>query len=142
MGRVDPGEALGADSRLDKDESASAAPKVSDALGEVLCVCVVGILPLLLAGLSSINRNDTASSLATSLFNPVAKGQFFLYSFSLFGSLLWIFISQAKIYSKIWLGIYSVALISPCIASMFFYGRNPNMNEELNHYIVVLRAIF
>lgn len=135
----------GADLNANSDEYGERIPtrlRLSDALGEVFCVCVVGILPLIFVGLGSIQVTEPASALAAALLNPVSKGQLFLYSFSLFGSLIWIFITQAKVYTRMWLGIYTTALVAPGAAAIFFYGRNPNMDSKMNPYISILSIVF
>ena len=118
------------------DETARKAPSLSDAFGEVFFVCVIGILPLALFGLGSLNTSTTTDGAWSGIFDPVAKGQLFLYTFSLFGSLLWTLLNQARIYTKFWLSIYGLCLAGPAVMAIYFYGQAPEMDDRLSAVLI------
>lgn len=120
----------------DHDDSAPKVPTVSDAFGEVFFVCVIGLLPLVLFGLGSIKPSDSIAGTFSGVFDPVAKGQLFLYTFSLFGSLLWTLLNQARIYTKLWLSIYGLCLAGPAVMAIYFYGKAPAMDDRLNPVLI------
>ncbi len=117
------------------------ALRSSDAIGELLCVCLLGLLPLLVFCIGSATEGKEFLAAASKFFEPIGTGQLYLYLFSLTGSLVWIFFEQIKIYSKFWLGIYSLWLLAPPFIAMFAYGANPNMGSPMASILIGLSII-
>ena len=125
-------------STIDGIEAERPRATPSDAVGELLCVCILGLLPLVLFCVIEAIKQSSAGAAFTAFFGPIAKGQLFLYSFSMIGSLFWLFITQIKLYNKFWLGVYSVWLFVPALSAMFFYGMNPSMGQAIHWLLIVL----
>lgn len=113
----------------------------SDAVGELLCVCLLGTLPLVFFCVAGGLGKDSLSEAAKGFFDPISKGQLFLYLFALLGSLTWLFINQIKIYTKLWLGIYVVWLLGPPLLSMFVYGDDPSQTSSMDPVLIVLSVV-
>lgn len=121
---------------IDDEEKERKPPSLPDAFGEVFFVCVIGILPLGLFGLGSLDVSAPWTEAISSIFDPIAKGQLFLYTFSLFGSLGWMLLNQARMYTKFWLGVYALAVIGPAVVAVYFYGQSPSMDERRNAVLI------
>lgn len=113
----------------------------SDAVGELLCVCLLGTIPLISFCIVGGQGKADWNSAVAGFFDPIAKGQLYLYLFSLLGSLAWLFLNQIRIYTRFWLGLYFVWLLGPALVSMFVYGRDPSQTHNMDPIWITLSAV-
>lgn len=101
------------------------------AIYEVVVVCIISLLPLL--ALALIDRLPLAETSIDQLFwSSISAGQLYLYSFSLFGTLLWLCLKEHDNFVRFEPRIFLFFLtFIPCVVILIVYARNPAMSKPL-----------
>ena len=118
----------------------NAESRILGAVAEVFCVCVLGLMPLLLfAFVTSLTANG--SLFFDKLAEQLSHGQLFLYVFSMTGGLLWLLLTQAKLYGKAFLALYGLWLIVPMLFSLIFYGKMPDFGVKVADFVIIISIV-
>lgn len=101
-------------------------------------VIVVSIFPLLLLPfVASIKVSaDTPFDFGTTIWSAVASGQLYLYSFSLFGTLIWLCVEDVSNKEFPPRKYFSIAAILAAFLCLLVYGYDPSLTKPLNPVVV------
>ena len=108
------------------------------AFEEVLVVTIVSIFPLLLLPfVASIKVSaDTPFDFTKTVWSAVASGQLYLYSFSLFGTLIWLCVEDVSNREFPPRKYFSIAAILAAFLCLLVYGYDPGLNRPLNPVLI------
>jgi len=100
------------------------------AFEEVLVVSLVSIFPLiLLPFLGSAKASaDVPFALGPTLWRAIASGQLYLYSFSLFGTLVWLCVEDVSNKQFPPRKYFILAAILPAFLCLLVYGLDPELS--------------
>jgi hypothetical protein len=100
---------------------------------EVTVTTALSLVPLLAIGLVAFVKNTTGTSLVDALFEPVNRGQLFLYCFSTLATVLWLIFYDSGQLSRITIGPLVVILI---LYVVLLLGVDPQMTSLTNPTII------
>lgn len=108
------------------------------AFEEVFVVTIVSIFPLLLLPfVASIKVSaETPFDFTNTVWSAVASGQLYLYSFSLFGTLIWLCVEDVSSREFAPRKYFSIAAILAAFLCLLVYGYDPGLNKPLNPVLV------
>jgi hypothetical protein len=108
------------------------------AFEEVLVVTIFSIFPLLLLPfVASIKVSAEAPfDFTKSIWSAVASGQLYLYSFSLFGTLMWLCVEDVSSREFAPRKYFSIAAILAAFLCLIVYGFDPGLTGQLNPVLV------
>jgi hypothetical protein len=108
------------------------------ALEEVFVVIIFSIFPLLLLPfVASLKLSpDAPFDFTTTIWSAVASGQLYLYSFSLFGTIIWLLVEDVSSRAFPPRKYFSVAAILTAFLCLFVYGSDPGLTKPLNPILV------
>lgn len=108
------------------------------AFEEVFVVIVVSIFPLLLLPfIASIRLSaETPFDFTSTIWSAVASGQLYLYSFSLFGTLIWLCVEDVSSREFPPRKYFSIAAILAAFLCLLVYSFDPNLTKPLNPVLV------
>lgn len=108
------------------------------AFEEVLVVILVSIFPLLLLPfVASIKLPaETPFDFSKTIWSAITSGQLYLYSFSLFGTLIWLCVEDVSSREFPPRKYFSVAAILAAFLCLVVYGGDPSLTKPLNPVLV------
>ena len=104
------------------------------AFEEVFVVVVVSIFPLVLLPFIASARlsADTPFDFASTIWSAIASGQLYLYSFSLFGTLIWLCVEDVSSREFPPRKYFSIAAILTAFLCLLVYSFDPGLTKPLN----------
>jgi hypothetical protein len=108
------------------------------AFEEVFVVTLVSIFPLLLLPfVASIKLSaETPFNFTSTVWSAVESGQLYLYSFSLFGTLIWLCVEDVSSRAFPPRKYFSIAAILAAFLCLLVYGYDPGLVKPLNPVLV------
>jgi hypothetical protein len=104
------------------------------AFEEVFVVVVVSIFPLVLLPFIASARlsADTPFDFASTIWSAIASGQLYLYSFSLFGTLIWLCVEDVSSREFPPRKYFTIAAILAAFLCLLVYSFDPGLTKPLN----------
>ena len=108
------------------------------AFDEVLVVILVSVFPLLLLPFVTSLKHppETPFEFTTTIWSAIASGQLYLYSFSLFGTIVWLLVEDVSSREFPPRKYFSVAAILTAFLCLIVYGFDPGLTKPLNPVLV------
>lgn len=108
------------------------------AFEEVFVVIVVSIFPLFLLPFiaSAKLAADVPFEFTTTIWSAVASGQLYLYSFSLFGTIIWLCVEDVSSREFPPRKYFSIAAILAAFLCLLVYSFDPALTKPLNPTLV------
>jgi len=112
------------------------------AFEEVFVVIVVSIFPLLLLPfIDGIRLSaETPFDFTATIWSAVASGQLYLYSFALFGTLIWLCVEDVSSRPFPPRKYFSIAAILTAFLCLLVYSFDPSLTKPLNPVLVTISA--
>lgn len=108
------------------------------ALAEVFIVSVVSIFPLVLLPFiaSAKAPAEVPFDLTETLWSAIAAGQLYLYSFSLFGTIIWLCVEDVSDKAFPPRKYFTVASTLSSFMCLLIYSLDPSLSKPLNRALV------
>jgi hypothetical protein len=108
------------------------------AFDEVFVVAIFSIFPLvLLPFIASIKSSaETPFDLANTLWTAISSGQLYLYSFAMFGMIIWLRVEDVSNKSFAPRKYLVIAAVLPAFLCLLVYGSDPGLSKPLKPLIV------
>jgi hypothetical protein len=108
------------------------------AFEEVFVVTIVSIFPLfLLPFVASAKAPPEAPfDLTTTIWSAVSSGQLYLYSFSLFGTIIWLCVEDVSNKTFAPRKYFAIGAILSAFLCLIVYGFDPGLTKQLNPVLV------
>ena len=108
------------------------------AFEEVFVVAVVSIFPLMLLPFISSAKSpaETPFDLVPSIWSAIESGQLYLYSFSLFGMIIWLCVEDVSSKTFPPRKYFVIGAILSAFLCLLIYGIDPSLSKPLNPVLV------
>lgn len=108
------------------------------AFEEVFVVTIVSILPLILLPFvaSAKLSAETPFDLTTTIWSAISSGQLYLYSFSLFGTIIWLCVEDVSNKEFPPRKYFSIGAILAAFLCLLVYSFDPGLTKPLNPVLV------
>ncbi len=108
------------------------------AFEEVFVVTIVSIFPLLLLPFVASLKvaADTPFTFTKAIWSAIESGQLYLYSFSLFGTLIWLCVEDVSSKEFPPRKYFAIAAILTAFICLLVYGYDPGLTRQLNPTLI------
>jgi hypothetical protein len=108
------------------------------AFEEVLVVAVVSIFPLLILPFiaSAKSAAETPFLLTATIWSAISSGQLYIYSFSLFGTIIWLCVEDVSQKTFAPRKYFVIAAILSAFLCLLVYSADPALSKVLNPVLV------